>query len=341
MDVGLYMVALHDRPLERALDDMVRWGITRAEVAAGGFVPTPHCPRGELLADAGRRAAWLEEFGARGIFLSALNVNGNPLHPDRAVADAHSRDIEEAIELAPLVGVDRIIVMPGAPGSGPGAVRTGWYVAPWETGLLDARDYQWDVAVAFWRRMAERAAERGVRICVEAHPHTVVYNVDTMLRLLERVGSAALGVNLDPSHFFWQGIDPLRAIGRLRGRIWAAAAKDTLIDPEAVALHGVLDDRFSRAAVDPYPLGGGYTVTLPPEDAPWRFAAVGRGHDASWWRSFLGALADAGYGDAISIEHEDVQMKVDEAIPYAVRTLHAAGAGADRVDRAPSDINMY
>lgn len=327
MRIGLYMVALHDRSLPDALDAMRAWGIETAEIAAGGFVPTPHCDAARLLEDPDRRAAWLAEFSDRGIELTTLNVNGNPLHPRPEVAEKHSADIYRAIELAPLVGVDRIIVMPGAPGSDPAASLTSWNVAPWETGLLDAREYQWSVAVPFWREVAAFAAERGVRACVEAHPHTVVYNTDTLLRLFERVGAENLGANLDPSHLFWQGIDPIRAVERLSGRVWAATAKDTVVDAEAVALHGLLDERFSRVERDPYQLGGGFTVTSPPADAPWKFTTPGKGHDAAWWGRFVRALEAAGYSDTIAVEYEDWDTPVDESVPLAVRTLSEAGAG--------------
>jgi len=70
MKVGLYLVALHDRTLSSALDQMVAWGISDAEVAAGGFVPTPHCPTRELVANSDARQAWLQEFTSRGVRLT-------------------------------------------------------------------------------------------------------------------------------------------------------------------------------------------------------------------------------------------------------------------------------
>jgi sugar phosphate isomerase/epimerase len=330
--IGLYLVSLHDRHLSSALDQMVAWGIRDAEVASGGFVPTPHCPTRELVAHADSRRAWLEEFARRGVRITALNCNGNPLHPDPRVGPVHQGDILESIRLAALIGVDRVVVMPGGPGSGPEATRPTWSVAPWETGLLDVRDYQWSVAVPYWTETARFAAEHGVRLAMEMHPHTVVYNTVTMARLIEQSGAGNLGANLDPSHLFWQGIDPVVAVGDLSGRIWQAAAKDTILDPASIARYGVLDDRFTRvpAAEHPYPLGKGYSMTQPPKDAPWRFASAGRGHDSAWWSRFIGALQSAGYDDSISIEHEDWDLPPAEGIPYAAATLTEAIAGAAR-----------
>jgi len=87
----------------------------------------------------------------------------------------HQDDILESIRLAALIGVDRVVVMPGGAGSGPEATRPTWSVAPWETGLLDVRDYQWSVAVPYWTRRRVSPPSMGAFV-LEMHPHTVVYN---------------------------------------------------------------------------------------------------------------------------------------------------------------------
>src|SRR5205085_1794899 len=84
-------------------------------------------------------------------------------------------------------------------------------------------------------------------------------NVSTFERVA--VVGANLAVNLDPSHFFWQSIDPLAAVARLGDRIGFAHGKDTVLEPDRVVLDGVLD----RTA--------------------WRYATVGHGHAVDWWRS--------------------------------------------------------
>ncbi|MFV0405858.1 MAG: sugar phosphate isomerase/epimerase family protein, partial [Propioniciclava sp.] len=291
--------------------------------AAGGFINTAQAPVGELLASEAQRAEWLDAFSSRGIRIAALNVNGNPLHPDDAVGPAHLRAIEEAIAVAPLLGIDRIVAMPGALGSEPQSTRPSWYVIPWESGLLDACDFQWEVAIPVWKRLSQHAETAGVRLCVEPHPNTIVYNPDTVVRLLETVDSDHLEINLDPSHFFWQGIDTIAAIDRLSGKIWQAAAKDTLIDAAAVARHGVLDNRF-RTHAGAFDIGGGYSITEYPDDAAWRFVAAGRGHDVAWWAEFTRALQRAGYDESISIELEDRELSPDEGVKVTADTLQQA-----------------
>ncbi|WP_405539580.1 TIM barrel protein [Streptomyces sp. NBC_00075] len=74
-------------------------------------------------------------------------------------------------------------------------------------------EYQWDEAtVPFWRDIEALAAEHEVRVCIEMHPHNLVFNPATLKRLVERVSATHIGAELDPSHLFWQGIDPVAAI---------------------------------------------------------------------------------------------------------------------------------
>ena len=43
---------------------------------------------------------------------------------------------------------------------------------------------------------------------MEMHPGMLVYNVELLLRLRSAVGPV-LGCNFDPSHLFWNGVDPV------------------------------------------------------------------------------------------------------------------------------------
>src|SRR5580700_3368970 len=57
-----------------------------------------------------------------------------------------------------------------------------------------------------------------------------VYSPETMLKLRSIVGSV-VGCNFDPSHLFWQGIDPIAAVRVLEGAIFHVHAKDTQLYP--------------------------------------------------------------------------------------------------------------
>jgi sugar phosphate isomerase/epimerase len=150
-------------------------------------------------------------------------------------------------------------------------------------------------------------------------------------RLAEAIGATHVGAEMDPSHLFWQGIDPVAAIERLGGLVYNAAAKDTRIN-EAAKVNGVLDDRFGRVAPDArgvVSLGGRYTLSDWPNNASWDFVAVGRGHDADYWSRFLEALERIDPDMAVNIEHEDQELDQLEGLRYAADTLlRAAGRQA-------------
>lgn len=326
MRVGLYLAALLDHSLPEALDKLNSWGITDAEVPAGGFNPYVHCNPGALAASEAARDEFLGLFEEKGINLAILNANSNPLHPDEEVRVPHGQDVRDAIVLSSQLGLDRLNVMSGSVGSGPEATLPTWSLVPWESALLEVRDYQWAVGVPFWTETTKFAEDHGVKLAMEVHPHMLCYNPGSLERLIDAVGSDYLGVNMDPSHLFWQGIDPNRMVARFAGRIWHVAAKDTVLVPEAIAEYGVLDDRFTYipAEQNPLPLGGRYLTTHPPMDGPWRFVAAGRGHDTEWWRAFLSNVRLAGFDGAVCIENEDWDLKREESIPFAAATLRAA-----------------
>jgi sugar phosphate isomerase/epimerase len=136
------------------------------------------------------------------------------------------------------------------------------------------------------------------------HPGFVVYNTDTMLRLRESCGDN-LGANFDPSHLFWQGMDPVACIRKLGDAIFHFHAKDVKIDPYNTMINGVLDyksygDEIKRS---------------------WIFRTVGYGHDYQIWKDMISALKMIGYDYVLSIEHEDSLMSVNEGFQKAVTFL--------------------
>ncbi|MDQ1628930.1 MAG: hypothetical protein QOI54_2674, partial [Actinomycetota bacterium] len=272
---------------------------------------------------------YLEQFASAGVTLTALNCNGNPLHPDPEVRERHGQDVRRAIELAALLGVKRVVTMSGLPAADAGGRLPSWTVLPWDSAYLDARDYQWnDVAVPYWKDIQARASDADVKVCIEMHPHNVVYNPATMERLATEIDATHVGAELDPSHLFWQGIDPVAAVDKLGSLVFNAAAKDTRIN-DAARVNGVLDDRFGRVAPDAQgavSLGGRYTLSRWPQDASWDFVAVGRGHDVAWWSAFLQALNRVDPDMAVNIEHEDQELDQMEGLRLAADTLLKAAA---------------
>jgi sugar phosphate isomerase/epimerase len=328
MKLGAYTACLHDLPLTDALQTLAALGLDSAEVNSGGFIGTPHLPIADLRSSETARSEYLASYDAAGVTLTALNCNGNPLDPD-PVGAQHAQDVLDSIELAALLGVKRVVTMSGTPGTEAGAKRPAWNVQPWHSAYLDVRDYQWnEVAIPFWKKIQAVAADHDVKVCLEMHPHNVVYNPATMHRLATEINATHIGAEMDPSHLFWQGIDPTLAVQNLGDLVYNAAAKDTRIN-EAAKINGVLDDRFTRVAPDDpkaLSLGGRYTLGGWPTESSWDFVAVGRGHDLEWWTGFLAALEAVDPDLAVNIEHEDQELDQLEGLRFAAGTLlKAAG----------------
>lgn len=281
---------------KRTLDEILTWleetapEIADLEIGTGGYSPTPHCDLEAVIRDETERGAWIGALAERGFRVCALNVSGNPLE-----IESHDRDLRLTIELAGLLGVDRVVCMSGGD---PGLSAGGWF--PDMERQLDA--YWRSTVLPYWQEIARLASvQDGLHLCFELEPGASVYNVATFARVAE--GLPSLAVNLDPSHLFWQSMDPLETVRRLAGRIGFAHGKDTLLDPERVRVDGVLDRRS------------------------WRFATVGDGHDAGWWMSFVAALRAASYDRVVSIEYEDPTRSPEESVVAAVRVLVPALAG--------------
>jgi sugar phosphate isomerase/epimerase len=321
MFIGAYNACLADKALGDALQLIADLGLNSVEINSGGFLPPIHLPVEQLRESEDARQEYLAEFSSRGLTLTALNCNGNPLFPRDGFP--HAQDLIDSIELAALLGVKRVVTMSGIPAGSPGGTNPVWNPLPWWSPLLDVRDYQWEVAIPFWKDIQARAADADVKIAVEMHPGNIVFNPSTMHRLAEEINATHVGAEMDPSHLFWQGIDPVLAVADLGDLVYNAAAKDTRIN-EAAKINGVLDDRFTRIAEgEPgyLPLGGGTTLSGWPTNSSWDFVAVGRGHDTAYWTEFLRAVHKIDPDMPVNIEHEDLELDQLEGLRFAANTL--------------------
>lgn len=68
-------------------------------------------------------------------------------------------------------------------------------------------------------RLAERAGHYGVTLCVKAHVGNAVHNTPTTLRLMEAIRLASFGIDMDPSHIWRAGEDPVEAIAAVISRV--------------------------------------------------------------------------------------------------------------------------
>ena len=302
MEIGLYAESAGLPSLAATLSRARDLGISGIELSTGGQNPAPFLDVDALLGSAAARKDLLATLDEHGMSLSALNVSAFPLHP--TVGVAHTELTRKTMRLAGELGVDRIIAQSGAPGDAAGSAVPNWITYPWPEDMRDALRRQWEVGTGLWRDLVAYGAAQGVtRICFELHPVNLVYNVPTLQMMREAVGEV-IGVNFDPSHLMWQGMDIPACIRALGSAVFHVHIKDVLTQPHNLALSGVLDSRPDVSF----------------RERPWVFCTPGFGHDALWWREFFVALADIGYDDVASIENEDPYLPgiagVERTVPF-------------------------
>lgn len=327
---GAYTACLQDRSLSEALDVLAAAGLKGAELNTGGFIPSPHAHVDALLASEKERGELRALFADKGMELTGLTVSGNPLSPLPTEGLPHAHDLRRTIELAGSLGVRDVVAMSGTPGTDPGARYPAWIVNPWNGIDLEILEHQWSVAVPFWKEIDALARERDVQLAFEMHPRNLVFSPLTFEQFLDRVEPTNIGVNLDPSHLFWQQMEPIDCIERLGAHITHVHAKDTSVLPGA-AVRGVLDTAFDPVPEDPAqrtPTGIGHYCSTWPEDPAWRFVALGEGHDVDYWTRFLAALAAVNPDLNVNIEHEDAAFGQVEGLERGARTLLAAAEAA-------------
>jgi sugar phosphate isomerase/epimerase len=303
MELGLYTDSVGQLGFEQALDVAAAIGAKGVEIAAGGQSAAPHMRVFELLENEAARTTFNNAFRRRGLRIAALNCSAWPLHP--VVGERQIEIIRATIRLAELLDVHKIVTMSGTPGDGRDASTINWVWYPWPPDAVELRERQWAAAVPFWRELADYARERGIdSIAFELHPLHLVYNVPTLLRMREAVGPI-IGANVDPSHMFWQQMDPIAVIAALGPAVQHVHLKDTQLVSEQVALAGVLDGRPFED----------------PAQRSWIFRTIGRGHGIDFWARFVVALRAAGYDDVLSIENEDMTQPPLEGVTEAARFM--------------------
>lgn len=307
MKIGIFTALFGDKSLDEALDIIQAEGIQAVEFGNGAYPGAAHICADELLEDKSKRDAFLKNIERRGLMISAISCHGNPIHPNREIAKAHHDSFVSSVKLAAALGVPCVNGFSGCPGDGPNAVNPNWVTCAWPDEFRDILDWQWNqVVIPYWTEQNAFLKQHNVKFCIEMHPGFVCYANDNLLRLRKAAGEQ-IGANFDPSHLWWQGIDPIAAVKELaaEGALFHVHAKDTRIDPQNSARNGNLD---TKSYGD---IGA----------RSWVFRSVGYGHGIDWWKDFCSVLRTVGYDYVLSIEHEDGLMNSMEGLRKALSVL--------------------
>ncbi len=319
MKLGVFTVLFADKSFEDMLDHVKNAGLKAVEIGTGGYPGTAHCNVDELLESEEKRVEFLDKVNSRGLTISAFSCHGNPISPDKQFAQESHESFVKTVKLASLLDVPVVNTFSGTPGGTETDKSPNWPVTPWPAEYSDVLEWQWnEKLIPYWKEQGKFAEENGIKVGLELHAGFLVHTPYTMLKLREAT-SDAIGANLDPSHLWWQGIDPVAAIKILgnAGAIHHFHAKDTYIDQDNVNMYGLTD-------MQPY---------SEVKTRAWSFRSVGYGHGIQEWSNIVSALRTYGYDHVISIEHEDPIMSISEGFNQAVKNLKAVN-----IEEPPADM---
>ena len=319
MKLGFVSDSLGGLSFETMLDHASRMGVSGVEVNTCGWSTAPHFDLKGMLGNAPAQKSFLKAFSDRGLEVISLNANGNPLHP---TDPTQGQGLRDTIRAAGEMGIKTVCAMSGLPAGNATDTMPNWVVASWPPETQAILRYQWEAKlIPFWTEIVGLAKQCGVeRIALELHGNQCVYNVPSLLKLRDATGPV-VGANLDPSHLFWMGADPLAAAQALGQAVYHVHAKDTMLNPPVQATTSLLEN--------------GSLMNIPARS--WSYITLGFGHGEEWWRQFCYRLKMAGYDGWLSIEHEDVLLSAVEGLEKSVALLQGVMPVAPS-DYKPQDI---
>lgn len=320
--VTLFTGQWADLPLETLAKKVSEWGFDGLELACWG----DHFEIDKALEDDGyvrRKRELLEQYGLecfaisthlvgqavcdaiiderhKGILPSRIWGDGDP----EGVRQRAAEDVKNAARAAAAFGVK---VVNGFTGS------KIWHLVamfpPVPPEMIEA-GYQ-DFADR-WNPILDVFDEVGVKFALEVHPGEIAYDFWTTKRALEAVNRReAFGINFDPSHLYWQMVDPVGFVHEFGDRIYNMHVKESIRN-----LNGPNGILGSHRFFGDYRRG-------------WDFVSPGRG-GVPFERVFR-ALNDIGYTGPYSIEWEDNGMNRDQGAPEALQLVRS-------LDITPSDV---
>ena len=207
--------------------------------------------------------------------ISGLAYGENNLHPDPTIRERVNAHVRSCIDVAGILEVPVVTTFIGCD-----------WTQPIKANLALGRE--------IFGPLVEYAKNHNVNLVIENCPMVGWYqsglpgNLGYSPELWEWMDSIGLGLNFDPSHLIWMGIDPILAIEEFAPMIAHVQAKDTEVIKTGLQRYGVL---------------GSVCRDDSPESGWWQYRVPGRGECA--WPALINALKRSGYEGVISVEHED------------------------------------
>ncbi len=274
MKIGLFAVVLNELPLKEVIGWGREVGFETLElggwpVEKGGrkFTGTNLDVTKLTKAKADEIAGWFDE---NRMEISSIGYYDNMLHPDKSHRREKIAHLKKVIDAADMLGTDLV----------------GCFIGrdPSKTIIENLKEVK-----KVFPSLCKYAQGRGVRLMIENCPMenwqfeglvgNIAHTPEMWEYIFDILDDHKIGLNFDPSHLYWQGIDYLGTTANFKNRIFHIHAKDTEILYNKYSENGIFGEDW------------------------WRHRLPGLGEID--WSRFISVLAEAGYDGALSIEHED------------------------------------
>ena len=306
MKIGIMTVPFNDWKLEKVLNYVSKLGYEAVEIAA--WKGSNHIDIEKIIQ--GGATNFKKTIEKYGLTLSGLSnhLEGQlVLGPHGESTDAWFKGspqekinygverMKKTAEAASALDVPVVNGFVGAPNWG------SWYTYPPENEKIFERGFE--IFAERWNEILDVFAAQGIKFAHEVHPQEQAYNIETAEQMIKSInGRKEFGFNFDPSHFVWQGIDPVIFIKKFGQRIYHCHAKDGELVKENLATSGSIPTGSWRR------LNRGF-----------RFRVVGWG-DVEWKR-IITAFIEVGYDYVMSYEHEDPIMSREDGCEKCIQFL--------------------
>lgn len=262
MQVGILTSPFRNETLDHVIEFAGKNGIDALEVASG-----PGARHLDITSLSDARVSEIKKLlEVNGVEISSLAWYTDMTAPNR---EETAKNFRLLVDAAEKLGVGVVCTLAGMPVEGKNKLKT----------------IQEDCSVVF-PPLAEYAASKGINIALENWFATCLQGLAEFDMMFEAVPNENFGLNYDPSHLMWQGIDYIGAVERFGSRIFHTHAKDTEIREDKLRYLGSL-------------AGGWWCYVIP-------------GFGRVKWGEYITALRKVKYDGVISIEHEDSNFSVEE-----------------------------
>ncbi len=275
MDVGILTAPFRNETMDTIVKFAVESGADTLEIDV-----RPGCKHLCVDFDDAAAADAIAQVRDAGLRISSLACYMDISDADEQAREANRAALTRTVEMASANGIDVVCCMAGRP-----------------AGEMSREDTITQVAGPFYADFTARAADLGVKLAMENWTATNICNLAQWKLIFETVPAENFGLNFDPSHLVWQGIDYLKAVEIFGERIFHVHAKDTEIVAHKLAWVGNL-------------CGTGW----------WRYCIPGYGEID--WGVFIARLRDNGYNNTLSIEHEDRALGREEGFIKGINYLN-------------------